>query len=61
MPSYRRVSVTFEHTTPDSDTRRVNRAVLTVYGDSELAVLAELRRQRPDCRDITVLEVETDA
>lgn len=59
MPSYQRVAVTFEHTTPESDTPRVNRAVLTVYGDSEFAVLAELKRQRPECRGVVILELES--
>lgn len=58
MPTYQRVAVTFEHTTPESNTVRANRAVLTVYGDSEFAVLAELKRQRPECRDIVLLEVQ---
>ena len=57
-PTYQRVVVTFEHTTIESDTPRVNRATLTVYGDSELAVLAELKRQRPELREISLLEVE---
>jgi hypothetical protein len=45
MTQYNSVSVKFEHTTDGNDNRRVNRAVLTVYGDSEFA-------------DITILECE---
>jgi hypothetical protein len=58
MTQYNSVSVKFEHTTDGNDNRRVNRAVLTVYGDSEFAVLAELKRQYPAYEDITILECE---
>ena len=58
MPTYNSVAVKFEHSTEGSATRRVNRAVVTVYGDSEFAVLAELERQYPDFTDITILECE---
>lgn len=56
--AYRTVTVEFEHTTRDSDTVRQNRAVLTVWGDSDLKVLSELKKQYPDYRNIDVLEVE---
>jgi hypothetical protein len=58
MSNYSRVAVQFEHTTADSDTRRINRAVLTVYGKSEFAVLGELTRQHPDYREILILEAK---
>lgn len=58
MTGYQRVTVTFEHCTVDSSTRRVNRAVLTVYGNSEFAVLAELKRQYPAYSDIVILNCE---
>jgi hypothetical protein len=58
MPKYQSVSVTFEHTVGGSSTRKVNRAILTVYGESEFAVLAELKRQYPEYDDITILDVE---
>lgn len=58
MPKYNSVSVEFEHATSGSATRRVNRAVITVYGESEFAVLAELRRQYPDYEEIIILECE---
>ena len=58
MTHYNSVSVKFEHTTDGSDNRHVNRAVITVYGDSEFAVLAELKRQYPAYEDITILECE---
>lgn len=57
MP-YHSVSVVFEHTFAGSDTRRVNQAVLTVYGESEFAMLAELRRQHPSYEHVVVLEFE---
>ena len=55
---YRSVSVTFEHGLEGSDQRRVNRAVITVYGVSEFAILAELQRQYPAYTNISILEVE---
>ena len=58
MPKYHSVSVTFEHAVGDSTTRKVDRAVLTVYGESEFAVLAELKRQYPEFTDIAILAVE---
>lgn len=57
MVSYQRVDVRFEHALGGETTRRVNRAVLTVYGSSELAVLAELQRQHPEYKDVTILDV----
>lgn len=57
MVSYQRVDVRFEHTLGEGTSRRVNRAVLTVYGSSELAVLAELQRQHPEYHDVVILEV----
>lgn len=58
MPGYNSVAVTFEHCTTDSDSRRINRLVLTVYGDSEFAVLAELQRQNPSYVDIVILQCD---
>ena len=57
VPRYRRVSVIFEHSI-DGGTRKVNRAALTVYGDSEFAVARELKRQYPEFDDITVMECD---
>ncbi len=54
---YHSVDVRFEYTTSDSANRRVNRAVITVYGSSELAVLAEMKRQYPQYGDIAILEM----
>lgn len=56
MPSYHRVSVKFECST-DNNTK-VNRAVLTVYGDSEFVVLREQKRQYPEYTEVTILECE---
>ena len=58
MAKYRTVSVKFEHTVAGSSTRKVNRAVITVYGESEFAVLAELEKQYPEYEDIVILECE---
>lgn len=58
MPEYHSVAVTFEHATLDSNTRRVNRAVITVYGESEFVVLAELKRQYPAYVDIAILQAD---
>lgn len=58
MSRYNTVAVKFEHNTSDSATRRINRAVLTVYAESEFAVLAELERQYPGYQDIVILECE---
>ena len=55
---YHSFSVTFEHTLGGSDQRKVDRAVITVYGESEFAIQAELKRQYPEYGDITILEVE---
>ncbi len=58
MAHYQTFSVIYEHSTDGSDQRRVNRAVLTVYGQSELAIQAELQRQHPTFRNIVILEVQ---
>lgn len=55
---YKTFSVVYEHTIEGSDQRIVNRAVLTVYGDSELAIQAELGRQHPSFRNIVILSVD---
>jgi RNase P/RNase MRP subunit POP5 len=55
---YRTFSVEYEHTIEGSDQRVVNRAVLTVYGDSELAIAAELARQHTTFRNIVVLSAD---
>ena len=55
---YHTVDVRFEFTLTDSGNRRVDRAVITVYGESEFAVLAELKRQNPDYRGVTILSTE---
>lgn len=57
-PRYTTVSVRFEHSVDGSGSRKVNRAVLTVYGGSEFAIKAELERQYPEYRNVVILEVE---
>jgi hypothetical protein len=56
--SYKTFSVKFEHTVGGSGTPRVNRAVVTVYGESEFAIKRELERQYPEYGDVVILEVE---
>ena len=34
-----------------------NRALLTVYGESEFAILAELRKQYPNYTNVSLLDV----
>ena len=57
-PSYKTFSVKFEHTVGDSGTPKVNRAVVTVYGESEFAIKAELERQYPEYANVVILSVE---
>lgn len=57
-PSYKTFSVKFEHTVGGSETRKMNRAVVTVYGESEFAIKRELERQYPEYGDVVILEVE---
>ena len=57
-PSYKTFSVKFEHTVGGSGTPRVNRAVVTVYGESEFAIKRELERQYPEYGDVVILEVD---
>ena len=45
-----------EHTTEHSDTVRQNRAVVTVYGDGEFKLKAEIERQRPEHENVNILE-----
>jgi hypothetical protein len=57
MPSYHTFDVKFSHTGNDENgTERVDRRVLTVYGESDLAVQRELEKQERHLKNITVLE-----
>ena len=56
-PTYQTFNVVYEHKTTFSDTGRVNRATVTIYGMSELQIRAEIERMRPGHRDIVILEV----
>lgn len=58
MPRYTTFSVEYEHSIEGSDQRIVNRAVLTVYGESEFAIQAELERQHPTFTHIVILSSE---
>jgi len=55
--SYETYLVVYEHRTENSLTARVNQATITIYGAGELRIKAELERQRPEHRDIVVLDV----
>ena len=57
-PRYTTFNVTYEHSIESSGQRIVNRAVLTVYGESELAIQAELARQHPSFTNIVILGVD---
>jgi hypothetical protein len=54
--SYQTFDVSYEHTTENSDTVRQNRATVTVYGGGEFKLKAEIERQRPEHRNINILE-----
>ena len=56
--TYETFHVLYEHRTTSSDTVRQNRATVTMYGASELKLRAEIERQRPDHRDVVLLEVQ---
>ena len=58
MRRFRLFHVTYEHSIEGSDQRVINRGAVTVYGDSELAIQAELARQHPAFTNIVVLNVE---
>lgn len=55
--SYNTFDVQFEHTTIDSDTPRINRRTVTIYGESEFQALAKIKLMEPAFRDITILEM----
>lgn len=55
---YRTFDVEFEHKTESSDTARVNRRVITIYGESEFKAKAEIERQNPEFRDVVILEMK---
>lgn len=56
MPKYETFFVTYEHRTTSSDTVRTNSATITIYGASELKLKAEIERQRPDQKDVLLLD-----
>ncbi|MCX5765615.1 MAG: hypothetical protein NTZ43_00085 [Gemmatimonadetes bacterium] len=58
MPRYHSFSVTFEHSLEGSDQRRVNHVVITVYGESELAIQAEIERQYRTYTNVVILSVD---
>lgn len=58
MPKYRSYSVKFEYSSPGGEQRKFTHAVVTVYGDSEFAIVAEIERQYPEFEDVTILSVE---
>lgn len=58
MPRYRTYGVLFEYTDGDGSQRKFNRVVVTVYGDSEFAIQAEIERQYPEYNDVTIVSVD---
>lgn len=55
---YHTFSVEFEHSTKASDTRRQNWALITLWGETELAVKAALEKSYPEWVDIVILSLE---
>jgi len=58
MPKYHSFSVSFEYSSPGSDQRKLTRTVVTVYGESEFAIQAEIERQYPEFENVTILSVD---
>lgn len=58
MPKYRTYSVMFEYSSDRGGQRKFTRTVVTVYGDSEFAIKAEIERQYPEFEDVTIVSVE---
>lgn len=56
--SYNTFEVDYEHTTEASNTVRQNRATITIWGDSEFKVKAELEKQRPEHKNIVILSID---
>lgn len=54
-PSYKTFDVAFEHTTTTSDTVRQNRRVITIWGDSEFKMKAEIESQEPTFRNVVII------
>ena len=55
---YHTYSVDFEHSTKASDTRRQNWALITLWGETELAVKAALEKSNPEWVDVVILSIE---
>lgn len=58
MAKYHTFTVQYEHTTDTSDTVRQNRAVLTVWGESEFAIKKAIEREHPSHTNVVILESE---
>ena len=56
--SYNTFSVEFEHATKASDTRRQNWALITLWGETDLAVKAALEKSNPEWVDVVILSIE---
>jgi hypothetical protein len=55
---YHTFSVEFEHCTKTSDTRRQNWALITLWGDTELAIKSALEKSNPEFVDVVILSIE---
>lgn len=59
QPGYYTFDVVFEHTgSEENGTRRIDRRVITVFGNSNTAIEQELKRQERALRGIAVLSYE---
>lgn len=56
--SYRTFRVTYEHTTPESETVRQNTAVVTIWGESEFRMKKAVEDDRPGHTTVVILESE---
>ena len=61
MSSWNRARIKYQYS-PDSDTshRSIDSVTLNIYGKSESAVLAQLRKSYPKRTDFVILELDWD-
>jgi hypothetical protein len=59
LPTYRTYDVRYEHRTALSDTVKQDRAIVTVYGNGELALKQAIEQQRPGHTAIVILEARS--
>ena len=61
MSSWNRARIKYQYS-PDSDTshRSIDSVTMIIYGKSESAVLAQLRKSYPNRTDFVILELDWD-